>query len=383
MDDLPLTGCRVVDFTMNMSGPFATMLLADQGAEVLKVEPPEGDPIRRVGSGSPGLSAYFANLNRNKQSVVVDLHSPSGRADALALVRTADVVVQNFRVGVAERLGIGADQLRGSDASLVHASISGFGRTGPLCTAPAYDHVIQAMSGLAARQASGDGEPALVRHGIVDKATGYATAQAITAALVRRARSGQGATIDIAMLDVAIGLLWPDGMMDRTCVSPEVELPSIARTFRLTETADGFVSMVTLTDRQGAGLIAAADLEADDRATSVEGRMRHGGDVMREVRRRFSTMTTDEVVRRLRDNDVPSSEVVTLDDLVDHVQIAAIGAIREFEHPVLGAIRLPQHAARFQGIDDRLEPAPRLGEHTERVLTKLVRDHPAEADTRD
>src|SRR4029077_19070198 len=150
MSAQPLTGIRVVDLTSNMSGPLATMVLADQGADVIKVEPLKGDLIRTVGTGANGMSAYFANLNRGKRSIAVDLGRPEGRDLVLRLCGDADVFVQNFRTGVVERLGLGADVVRGVNPKLVYASISGFGTTGPMATVPAYDHVVQALSGFAA-----------------------------------------------------------------------------------------------------------------------------------------------------------------------------------------------------------------------------------------
>lgn len=375
----PLTGYRVLDLTMNMSGPMATMMLADQGADVIKIESPAGDPIRHVGSGSPGLSAYFANLNRNKRSVVLDLQTEAGRAAARLIAGTADVVVQNFRVGVAERLGVGPCELCSAHPQLVYVSISGFGRVGPLSDAPAYDHVIQAMSGLAARQAGSDGVPAMVRHGVVDKATGYVAAQAVTAALLERARTGVGAQIDISMLDVALAFLWPDGMMDRTCEQPERQLPPIAGSFRLTPTADGFVALVTLTDRQWLGLLAAAGIDADERAASVAGRMEFGAETMRQVRRRLSTTTTEEVVKAMRAHDVPCAAVVGLDAVASQDQVVAAGSVQRLLHPVLGAIHQPRQPARWEHSDDRLLPAPALGQHTDEVLAEigLLPDRPA------
>jgi crotonobetainyl-CoA:carnitine CoA-transferase CaiB-like acyl-CoA transferase len=364
----PLTGYHVVDLTMNMSGPLATMLLADQGATVIKIEPPAGDPIRKVGPGSRGLSAYFANLNRNKSSVVVDLKSEEGIEVVLDLVATADVFVQNFRPGVAERLGLGASDLCTQYPRLVYLAISGYGPTGPLRDAPAYDHVVQAMSGMAARQAVGSEPASLVRHGLVDKSTAYIAAQAITAALLDRHRTGVGAVIDVSMLDVAIGFLWPDGMMEHTCESAEIDLPPIARSFRLTKTCDGLVSIVTLTDQQWSALASALDIKADERAQSVEGRMRHGAETMRAVARRLGEMTTEEVVSRLTEAGVPCAPVIELSDVARLPQVMANDLLPVREHPVLGRIRQPRPAARWRGGIDRWEPAPTLGEHTRQVL---------------
>ena len=247
---------------MNMSGPLATMILADQGADVIKVEPPDGDVIRRLGTGRGGTSAFFANLNRTKRSIVIDLQQPAGLATLVSLVERADVFIQNFRVGVADRLGVGADDLRRGRPRLVYVSITGFGTEGPLAANPAYDHVVQALSGTVARQIDPKvGVPEFVRQGIVDKTTAYTVAQAVTAALLGRERSGEGAVVEISMLDVAISFLWPDGMMNHTCLDDVTVMPEVAASYRLSKTADGYVSVVTLTDKQWEGLVGAAGVK--------------------------------------------------------------------------------------------------------------------------
>ena len=369
----PLAGFRIVDLTMNMSGPLATMVLADQGADVVKVEPPGGEVIRRVGTGRGGTSAYFANLNRSKRSMVINLQKPEGRDLLLRLVDGADVFVQNFRLGVAERLGLGAGDLRAGRPRLVYVTITGFGpEGGPMSSAPAYDHGVQALSGIAARQADPrGGHPDLVRHGIVDKSTAYTAAQAITAALLARERTGAGTTIEVSMLDVAINFLWPDGMMNHTCLDEIAEVPAVAGSFRLTKTADGFVSVVTLTDSQWQGMVVASGVAEDTRASSVEGRMKHGGETMREVKKRLVEMTTEEVVRRMTDNEVPCAPVVELADVRFHPQVVASGVIEEIDHPALGRIVQPRPAARMQGWSEaERRPAPAVGEHTDQILAE-------------
>jgi len=368
----PLAGYRIVDLTMNMSGPLATMVLADQGADVIKVEPPGGEVIRRVGTGQGGTTTYFANLNRSKRSIVIDLQSDRGRGVLLELVKRADVFVQNFRLGVAERLGLGPEVLRGADERLIYVSITGFGPDGPLSAAPAYDHAVQALSGIAARQAGPkEGVPDLVRHGIVDKATAYTTAQAVTAALLVRERTGHGEIIDVSMLDVAVNFLWPDGMMNHTCLDDVPEVPAVAGSFRLTKTADGYVSVVTLTDKQWQGLVAASGVTEDARAGTVEGRMKHGGDTMRKVKQHLAEMTTDEVVARMTANEVPCAPVVALGQVREHPQVIASGVLEETVHPALGRIVQPRPAARLHEVEEaERRPAPAAGEHTDEILAE-------------
>ena len=366
----PLAGIRIIDLTSNMSGPLATMVLADQGADVIKVEPPTGDAIRSVGTGHAGMSAYFANNNRGKRSIAVDLSTEAGRDVVRRLAADADVFTQNFRPGVIERLGLDAASLMAANPRLVYASISGFGTTGPLGDAPAYDHVVQALSGYAAIQSAGTNEPSMVRHGVVDKATAYTLAQAVTAALLQRERTGRGTKIDVSMLDVAIAFLWPDGMMDHTVDDPSNVLPPTSRSFRVTPTADGQVVLVTLTAAQWAGLTKALldDGDADD-MTDTSARMKGGAEVMRRVRTAIAGMSTDDVVTRLRAADVPVAPVRQLDEVAHDPQVQACGTVKALEHNVLGKIHQPRPAPYFDGVTIEPTPtAPQIGDHTDEVL---------------
>ena len=366
----PLAGIRIIDLTSNMSGPLATMVLADQGADVIKVEPPNGDAIRSVGTGHGGMSAYFANNNRGKRSIAVDLSTETGRDVVRRLAADADVFAQNFRPGVIDRLGLDAGSLMAANPRLVYASISGFGTEGPLAGAPAYDHVVQALSGYAAIQSAGTSEPSMVRHGVVDKAPAYTLAQAVTAALLQRERTGRGTQIDVSMLDVAIAFLWPDGMMDHTVDEPSNVLPPTSRSFRVTPTADGQVVLVTLTAAQWAGLTGALLDDGEAGAmTDTSARMKGGAEVMRRVRTAVENMPTDEVVARLRAADVPVAPVRQLDEVADDPQVVACGTVRAFEHDVLGKVHQPRPAPFFDGAPiDPTPTAPQLGQHTDDVL---------------
>lgn len=370
----PLEGVRVVDLTSNMSGPLATMVLADQGADVVKVEPLTGDLIRTVGTGNGGMSAYFANLNRGKRSITVDLATEAGADVVRRLSADADVFVQNFRPGVVERLGLGADGLMATNERLIYGSISGFGMQGPLATQPAYDHVVQALSGFAANQAGAEG-PDLVRQGAIDKASAYTLAQAITAALLQRATTGRGVRIDVSMLDVALAFLWPDGMMNNTCLEDVKVLPPVSRSFRTTPTADGHVVLVTLTAKQWDGLVEAiltdegADTGGDLSDTGA--RMAGGAAIMRAVRERLRELPTDEVIERLQRADVPCAPVRSLDELHLDPQIEASEILATVAHPVMGAIRQPGPAPLVDGVRPAPgPPAPVAGAHTREVLSE-------------
>ena len=369
----PLAGIRVVDFTANMAGPLATMILGDQGADVVKVESPDGDPIRTLGTGVDGLSAYFANLNRSKRSIVLDLSLSASRPVVEALLDGADVMVQNYRPGVAANLGLDAERVKAGRPGLVYAEITGFGSTGPYAGRPAYDHVIQALSGFAAIQADPKGgQPTLVRQGIIDKLTGMTAAQGVTAALLERARTGIGRAIEVRMLDAALAVLWPDGMMNNTIVDPPEVLPSVVGSFRLTPTQDGYLAFTLITREQLTRLAALVGLDDDGRLATPEGRRRSGGEIMRQTAVMLSQRSTADAVELLAAHAIPVAPVVALDALHEHPQIEANAVIDEFDHPVLGAVRQVNPAVRF-GADRAgdLPASPRLGEHADVILAEL------------
>jgi crotonobetainyl-CoA:carnitine CoA-transferase CaiB-like acyl-CoA transferase len=372
----PLSGFRILDLSVNMTGPTATLMLAQQGADVIKVEPPEGDVVRRVGTGRGGTSAYFANLNRSKRSIVLDLQKPAGRDIAVRLAGDADVLVQNYRPGVVERLGLGPDEMCAANPTLVYVSINGFGHSGPMAALPAYDHVVQALSGIAALQSDPrDGTGALVRHGIVDKATGYTVAQAVTAALLARTRTGTGTRIEVSMLDTALNFVWPDGMMNQTCLDPVTVVPPIANTFRPTKTADGYIVLITVTDDQWQRLLRAAGLAHlldDPQFRTPADRLKHGGRAMRQVAAVLAALSTAEVLERLSSHDVPCAPITALDDVASQPQVVAAGSLEETLDPVLGRVVQPRPAAHFAGIGEaRRRPSPALGQHTTEVLEDM------------
>ena len=358
----PLSGFKIIDLTENMAGPLATMILGDQGADVIKIESLVGDQVRRLGSGSPGLTAYFANLNRSKRSVALNLADEAGRAVLDRLLVDADVVIQAFRPAAAEKLRIDEPSIRTADRQdLVYCEIVGFGKTGPLAGRAVYDHVVQAMSGIAALQTDANGAPQLIRHGVVDKATGITAAQAITAALLRRSRTGVGESIAVTMLDVALGFLWPDGMMGHTALEPEKYGPPASNSYRLTPTADGHVAVMVVTPGQWAALQPALDLQLGGDSSDA--------DRLREARRKIATMPSEAVVAALSSHQIPCAPVVSLDDISDQPQVQANGSVRVVQHPVLGPIRQVDPAPVLAGVDPgQLRPAPRVGEHSREVL---------------
>jgi crotonobetainyl-CoA:carnitine CoA-transferase CaiB-like acyl-CoA transferase len=363
----PLAGIRIVDFTENMAGPFGTMMLADQGADVVKVESPGGDALRRRGTGTAEMSAYFANLNRSKRSLCLDLRHPRAAEVLGPLLDQADVVVQSFRPAAARRLRIDADAVCGKRPQLIYAAIAGFGTAGPWAGRPVYDHVVQATSGMADQQRQDDTDPPrLIRHGLVDKATGYVLAQSVTAALLGRTRTHRGAQLNIVMLDVAISLLWPDGMMNHTALEPTVQGPAAALTFQLTPTADGHLSLIVLKQQYWDNLVAALGL------ASGLGEGARPGEILRAARAVLKSMPTAAAADLLAAHDVPCAPVVAMPDVAAHPQVIANQTLIEYSHPLLGQIRQPRPVPSFPGVRaEDLRGAAQLGADTAAVLAAL------------
>ena len=370
----PLDGIRVLDFTENMAGPFGTMMLGDQGADVIKIESPSGDIIRHQGTGSRAMSACFANLNRSKRSLVMDLLAESSRPVLSSLIDSADVVVQSFRPAASKRLGLDYASVSIGRPNIIHASIVGFGSTGPMAGLPVYDHVVQALSGMTDLQReSATDAPHLIRHGLVDKSTGYVLAESICAALIERFRTGAGTSFEISMLDVAVSFLWPDGMMNHSVLHPELLRPAVALTFRLTPTLDGHVSMVIMKQAHWDGLIKALNLDADVAGFQAE---RAGtslpGEVLRAARAIVATLPTQEVVERLARFDVPCAPVRKLEEIADDPQIQANGTLVSYDHPLAGSIRQARATPQIPSmVGADIMPAPDLGEHSRDVLREI------------
>jgi crotonobetainyl-CoA:carnitine CoA-transferase CaiB-like acyl-CoA transferase len=258
----PLTGVRIIDLTTMISGPWATMILGDQGADVIKVEPPgKGDHIRSLGNRRNGMSAMFLNVNRSKRSVTIDLKTAGGLRLFKDLAAMADVVVQNFRPGVADRLGIGEPQIRSANPRLIYVSISGFGEAGPYAQKPTYDPVVQALSGVTSIQAGSDeAHPRLIRTILPDKLAGVTAAQSIAAALYAREKTGEGQHVRLSMLDSMMAFLWASDMGAHTFASEQVTADAAASFIDLIyETKNGHMTVAVMSDKEWAALAEALD----------------------------------------------------------------------------------------------------------------------------
>ena len=374
----PLDGYRIVDLTSNVTGPLATMILADQGADVIKVElPGRGDYVRSAGNSVQGLSAAFLNNNRNKRSITIDLKTERGKEIVFKLAQDADVFVQNFRPGVAERIGIGENVLRASVPAIIYVSISGFGENGPYAERPAYDPIIQALSGLASVQGGGDGErPRLVRTILPDKLTAFTAAQAITAALLTRANTGQGQHVRLSMLDTLVSFMWASDMGTHTFVDQsEREQQPASKIDLIYDTADGHISVAVNTDREWEALTRALDHPEwlDDprftnpalRTLNIDARL----ELLQEVLVKHST---EEWMSRFELERVPCAPVLTRTEMLNHSQVKANEVVIEYDHSSVGRIRQARSPAHFSETPAEIRfGAPALGEHTNEILKEL------------
>jgi crotonobetainyl-CoA:carnitine CoA-transferase CaiB-like acyl-CoA transferase len=371
----PLSGFRIVDVTQMISGPMATMIMADQGADVIKVEPPgSGDLTRALAGRRHTMSPTFAVANRNKRSVVVDLKQLRGIELLKRLVARADLFVQNFRPGTADRMGIGEAALHEVKPDLVYVSISGFGETGPYVHKRTYDPVIQALSGLASIQADSESRrPKMLRVIVPDKVTALTAAQAMTAALLARERTGTGQHVRLAMLDAVIAFIWPESMAAYTFAGPEKAITRPPNTRDLVfQTADGYITCGAVSDSEWQGLCRALERPEwlqDERFKTPAGRVRYADARLELTAEVLRTRSSADWLARLDAQQVPCAPILTREQLLTDPQVAANRMIVEATHPSAGPMRQPRPAARFSGTPAELRSfAPTLGQHTGEVL---------------
>lgn len=371
----PYSGIKIVDLTTMLSGPWATTILADQGAEVIKVEVPgTGDHVRSLGNQRAGMSSMFLNINRNKRSITVDLKKASGRQVVLDLARDADVVVQNFRPGVVERLGVGYDDLAAVNPNVIYLSLSGFGEKGPWVGKPVYDPVIQAVSGLTTIQAGSDGvRPRLVRTVLPDKFSAVAAAQSIGAALFHRARTGEGQHVRLSMLDAILSFLWASDFGAQTYPDHEVENASAASFIDLIyETSNGYMTVSTMSNKEWLAFCRAMgrqDLADDPRFATPALRDENVNERLQAIQECLRAHTTEENLERLEAEGVPCAPALSRDEVIRHPQVEAMESLFETEHHAAGRLRQARNAARFERSPaEHRRGAPLLGEHCAEIL---------------
>ena len=360
-----------------ITASFAAMMMAEQGAKVIKVEPMNvGDPMRYIGANKGGISSLFANCNRGKQSIRVDLKVPEGQELIRELIPQVDIFIHNFRPGVMDKLNLGSEALRDLNPRLIYSAISGFGKEGPLGRAPAYDPIIQAHAGLTATQ--GREEPAFFRTLICDKITAYTACQAVTCALYVREKTGVGQHIDLSMLDSGLFFVFPDGFQNHTLLDADHERGPllIDLLYELTPTKDGAVTISAGNEEMQMRCLIAVGMEhllADERFNSFEKMVANLEEFQAELAGAYMQFTTDELIAKLKEADVPCARCLTKDEVLAQEQVAANDTVAEIDHPIMGKMRVVKSPARFGG--QRLKPSrpsPDHGEHTHEVLAEFA-----------
>jgi crotonobetainyl-CoA:carnitine CoA-transferase CaiB-like acyl-CoA transferase len=375
----PLSGVRVVDVSEVISGPLATMILADQGAEILKIEPPRyGEESRQLANYRNGMAGLYANCNHGKRSIGINLKSERGLELALEMIREADVFVQNWRPGAAERLGLGETALREVNPRIIYASITGYGDDGPYAGRRGYDPIFQCLTGYVAAQTNPEVPiPDLVRNAVVDKATSYSFAQAITAALYARERGADGQHVKVAMLDAGLAFFWPDGMLRHTLPGEGVDHYVVpGERYQLMSTADGqLVVWAGTAEQMRASLLVVGE---DELANSPEQRgkpmLKDENQLARTeaVNAGFAKLTSEEAYRRCVEHELPAAPVLSHEDVLLDPQVIHNGCVIEAEHPVYGRYRRAAPSAKFSGtILEPTSPPSLYGEQSEDILEEM------------
>ncbi|GAB3485049.1 CaiB/BaiF CoA transferase family protein [Nocardiopsis coralliicola] len=375
----PLDGIRVLDLTTVLLGPYCTRLLADLGAEVIKVEPPAGDPTRRLGPArSPGMGGVHLNVNRGKRSVVCDLKEPGQRDALLRLAAESDVFVHNIRPAAIERLGLGYAAVAEAAPGIVYCAATGYGAGGPRSGRPAYDDLVQAASGLADLNAAG-GEPRYVPSVVADKTTGLMAAVGILGALVRRGTTGQGCEVEVPMYETMASFLMVEHLYGHAFEPPlaPVGYPRATSPDRRPyATRDGHIALMPYTDAHWAAFFAAAgrpDLAADPRFTDLGARTAHIDALYSAAAELVAERTTGEWMALMEAADVPVARVAAAGDLVGDAHADAVGLFTEEEHPTEGSVRTVRAPIRYPGLPEhRPGPAERLGQSSAELLGGLL-----------
>ena len=368
----PLEGIKIIEISTIITASLSAMMLADQGAEVVKIEQTGfGDPLRYLGTQKGGISAIFANVNRGKSSVELDLKKETDLNFAKKLISEADVLLNNFRPGVMESLGISREECKKLNEDLIYVSITGFGKKGSFSSNPAYDHVVQAMSGATAIQSDLE-KPQYMKTLLCDKITAYTATQSICSALFKRERTGEASSIDLSMLDASMFFLWPDGMMNNTLLDDDVQnLPPLTASYNMYECKNGSISIAAMLDKHWHGIFKAVDkpeLIDDERYSSAAERSKNFMQLL-ELVSLFKNYTVDEMFNRLTENDVPCSKNLTLEQAITNQQVKDNELVTEQNTEAQGMVRMIRYPALFDEekfINNK--PAPKLGEDNKKLL---------------
>ncbi len=373
----PLDGVKVLDLTSMVSGPMSAMMLADQGAEVIKVEPTYGEQMRHMAALHNGVNPAFYSCNRGKKSLAVNLKSDAGKKILRRLAEQADVFMQNFRPGAIDRMGFGEPALRAINEKLIYLSISGFGDQGPYAQARVYDPVIQALSGATDIQADrASGRPQMFRIIIADKVTSLTAAQAVSSALYAREKTGQGQHVRLSMLDAMLAFFWPEGMAGLVYGEREFDVRKLQGTQDLIYKAqDRYITAGAVSDAEWGGMCRALNREdwlEDERFATPAARIVNAGERKKLTAAEIAKWESGELLARFQKEGVPSAPLLNRMELMEHAQIIANASIDRTVHEGFGEVRQARPAARFDATPSAIQrPAPKLGEHTHAILARL------------
>jgi len=370
----PLEGYRVVELTSTVSGPFAGMMLADQGADVVKVEPPGiGDLARFMGTTRSGMAAMFSVLNRNKRSVVLDFKEAKDFEILKNLLATADVLIENYRPGVVKKLGLDYESIKKINSNIIYTSISGYGQSGPYINRRVYDPLIQATAGAAASQDSEN--PEYYKTIVFDKVTGLTAAQSISTALLHRERTGEGQYLPISMLDSALYYIWPDVMWSKTLLGEGIDYkPDLFESFPLFKAKDKPISVIVVADSdfQRFCEVIGCKLYDEEKYATFEQRVLNKETLIPEIEKYLEDKEADVLCEELDKMGIPVASINQLDEIHKDPQVIEQGSLVEVEHPLAGKMRMPKPPFNFFNQNDFPKShAPILGQHNREVLSEL------------
>jgi len=377
----PLKGVKIIDLTTMVSGPMGAMILADQGAEVIKVEPLAGDQLRHMAATHNGVNAPFYSCNRGKKSLAIDLKSEEGKDVLLNLVKESDVFMQNFRPGTIDRMGFGYEKLKEINPNLIYLSISGFGDKGPYAQSRVYDPVIQALSGATDIQADRDsGTPKMFRIVVADKVTSLTASQAVSSALYAREKTSMGQHIKLSMLDSVIAFFWPEGMTGLVFKENEFDVRKLQGSQDLIyEAKDRYITAGAVSDAEWIGMCNALKMEElieDERFSTSAARVINAEERKRITGKEIKKWNSEDILERFQLEGVPSAPLLDRMELMNHEQIIANQTVFRKEYEGFGEVRQAKPAAFFENTPSEIQrPAPKLGEHGKEIILSLGYDN--------
>ena len=373
----PLEGIKIIDLTSMVSGPMGAMILADQGAEVIKVEPVAGDQLRHMAAPHNGVNPAFFSCNRGKKSLAIDLKSKEGKEILLKLIQESDVLMQNFRPGTTERMGFGYEDMKRINPSLIYLSISGFGDKGPYAQSRVYDPVIQALSGATDIQADrSTGTPKMFRVVIADKVTSLTAAQAISSALFAREKTSTGQHVKLSMLDSVIAFFWPEGMSGLVFKENEFDVRKLQGSQDLIYKAkDRYITAGAVSDAEWHGMCNALNMKElieDKRFATSAARVINAEERKKITGKEIEQWQSEEILARFQEEGVPSAPLLDRMELMNHEQIIENQTILRKEYEGFGEVRQARPAAHFEGTPSQISrPAPKHGEHGKEILSSI------------